>query len=61
MQKESNTQPDLKKGEINHDLFIIDNQKISEKLWKPYLIDDVWRFANVVAKRGNSVQKIRGV
>ena len=39
--KEDNIQPDLMKGEINHDLIKIRNYKDYENLWRPYLIDDV--------------------
>ena len=49
------------KGQINHDLLNIDNYKDYENLWRPYPIDDVLGLAYVIAKHGNSIQKIRGV
>ena len=60
-QKGYNIQPDLMKGEINHDLINIGNYKEYENLWRPYLIDDVLGLANVIAKHGNSIQIITGV
>ena len=61
IQKEYNIQPDIIKGEINHDLFNIGIYKDYEILWRPYLIDDVPRLAYVIAKHGNRIQKITGV
>ena len=61
IQKEYNIKPDLMKGEIDHDLINIGNYKKYENLWRPYLIDDVLGLAYVVAKHGNSIQKITGV
>ena len=55
---EYNSQPDLMKGEINHDLIIIVNYKDYDDLWRSYLKDDVLGLAFVVAKHGNSIQKI---
>ena len=49
------------KVEINHDLINIGNYKDYENLWRPYLIDDVLGLAYVIAKHGNSIQKITGV
>ena len=40
-QKEYDIQPQLFKGEIDHILITLSNYKEHEKLWKPYLIDDV--------------------
>ena len=61
IQKEYNIQPGLMKGEINHDLINIGNYKDYENLWRPYLIDCVLGLAYVIAKHGNSIQKITGV
>ena len=61
IRKEYNIQPDLKKGEISHDLISIGKCKAYEILWKPYLKDDVLGLAYVIAKHGNSIQKITGV
>ena len=61
IQKEYNIQPDLMKGEINNDLNNISNYKDYENLWRPFLIDDVLGLAHVLAKHGNSIQKITGV
>ena len=41
IQKEYNIQPDLMKGEIDHDLINISNYRDYKNLWRPYLIDDV--------------------
>ena len=60
IQKEYNIQPDLMKSEINHDLINIDNSKDYENLWRAYLLDDVLGLSYVVAKHGNSIQKITG-
>ena len=49
------------KGEINHDLINIVNNKNYENLCRAYLIDDVLALAYVVAKHGKSIQKITGV
>ena len=49
------------KGEINHELINIGNYKDYENSWRPYLIDDVIGLAYVIAKHGNSIQKITGV
>ena len=49
------------KGEIDHDLINISNYRDYENLCRPYLIDDVLGLAYVVAKHGNSIQKITGV
>ena len=59
--KEYTIQPDLMKGEVNHDLINIVNYKDYENLWRPYLIDDVLGLAYVVAKHAKSIQKITGV
>ena len=61
IQKEYNIQRQLIKGEIDHNLITLSNYKEHEKLWKPYLIDDVLGLAAVVAKHGNKIQKITGV
>ena len=61
IQKEYNIQPQLIKGEIDHNLKTLSKYKEHEKLWKPYLVDNVLRLAAVVAKHGNKVQKITGV
>ena len=61
IQKEYNIQPDLRKGEINHDLIKIRNYKDYENLWRLYLIDDVVGLAYVIAKHGNGIQIITGV
>ena len=61
IQKEYNIQPQLIKGEIDHNLINLSNYKEHEKLWKPYLIDDVLGLAAVVAKHGNKIQKITAV
>ena len=61
IQKEYNIQPQLIKGEIDQSLITLSNYKEHEKLWKPYLIDDVLGLAAVVAKHGNKIQKITGV
>ena len=61
IQKANNIQPDLMKGEIDHDLINISNYKEYENLWNPYLKDDVVGLAYVVAKHGISIQKITGV
>ena len=53
IQKEYNIQPQLIKGEIDHNLITLSNYKEHEQLWKPYLIDDVLGLAAVVAKHGN--------
>ena len=60
-QKEYNIQPDLMKGEINQDLINIALYKDYENLWRLYFIDDVLGLAYVLAKHGNSIQKITGV
>ena len=61
IQKEYNIQAQLIKGEIDHNLITLSNYKEHEKLWKPYLIDDVLGLAAVVAKHGNKIHKITGV
>ena len=61
IQKEYNFQPQLIKGELDHNSITLLNYKEHEKLWKPNLIDDVLRLASVVAKHGNKIQKITGV
>ena len=61
IQKEYNIQPQLVKSEINHNLIALSNCKEHEKLWNPYLIDDVLGLAAVVAKHINKIQKITGV
>ena len=61
IQKEYNVQPQLIKGEIDHNLKTSSNYKEHEKLWKPYLIDDVLGLTAVLAKHGNKIQKITGV
>ena len=45
-------------GDIDHNLINIGNYKDHGKLWKPYLVDDVFGLANVVARNGCNVQKI---
>ena len=60
-QNEYNIQPDLMKGEINQDLINIALYKDYENLWRLYFIDDVLGLAYVLAKHGNSVQKITAV
>ena len=57
IQKEYKIQPELMKGEINHDLITIANYKDYENLWRPYLKEDVLELAYVIAKHGNSIQK----
>ena len=61
IQTKYNIQPDLMKGEINHDLINIGKYEDNENLWRPILIDDVLGLAYVNAKHGNSVQKSTGV
>ena len=61
IQKEYNIQPDLMKGEIDHDLISIGNYKDYENLWRPYLKDDVLALAYVPTKHGNSIHKITRV
>ena len=61
LQKAYNIQPELMKGEIDHDLINISEYKDYENLRRPYLIDDVLGLAYVVAKYGNSFQKNTGV
>ena len=61
IQKEYNVQPQLIKGEIDHNLITLSNYKEHENIWKPYLIDDVLGLAVVVAKHGNKIQKLTGV
>ena len=61
IQKEYSKQPHLLKSEIDQNLITLSTYKKHEKLWKPYLMDDVLGLAYVVAKHGNSVQKITGV
>ena len=61
IQKEYNIQPNLKKGESDHDSLNIGNYKGYENLWRPYLIEDVLGLPYVVAKHGNSIQEITGV
>ena len=55
IQKEYNIQPQLIKGEIDHNLITLSNYEPHEKIWKPYLVDDVLRLAAVVAKHGNKI------
>ena len=52
IQKEYNIQPQLIKGEIDHNLKTLSNYKEHENIWKPYLIDNVLGLAVVVAKHG---------
>ena len=61
IEKEYNIQPQLIKGEIDHNLITLSNYKQHEKIWKPYLKDDVLGLVAVVAKHGNKIQKITGV
>ena len=61
IQKEYNIQPQPIKGEIDHNLKTLSNYKEHEKVWKPYLIDDVLGIAAVVAKHDNKIQKVTGV
>ena len=49
------------KGEINHDLINIGKYKDYENLRRRYVKDDVLGLAYVIAKHGNSIQKIAGV
>ena len=49
------------KREINHDLFNFANYKDYESLCRTYFIDDVLGLPFVIAKHGNSIQKITGV
>ena len=49
------------KGEINHDSIKIGNCKDYDNLRKPYLIEVVLGLEYVIAKHGNSIQKITGV
>ena len=51
----------FKKVEISLDLTNIGTYKDFENLRGPYLIDDVLGLAYVIAKHGNSIQKITGV
>ena len=48
-------------GEINQDLINIGNYKDYENVWRPYFIDDVLGLAYLIAKHGNSIQKLTGV
>ena len=57
IQKEYNIQPDLVKGEINHDLYSIGIYRVYENLWKPYLKDEVLGLGYAIAKHGNSIGK----
>ena len=57
IQKEYNIQPQIIKGEIDHNLITLSNYKEHENIWKPYLIDDISGLAAVVAKHGNKIQK----
>ena len=57
IQKDYIIQPQLIKGEIDHILITLSNYKEHEKIWNPYLIDDVLGLATVVAKHGNKVKK----
>ena len=57
IQKESGRQPQLLKGEMDHNDITLSNYREREKFWKPYLIDDVLGLAAVVAKHGNKIQK----
>ena len=57
-QKEYKIQPNLMRGEIDHDVINISNYKDYENSWEHYLIDDVVGLAFVVAKHGNHIQKI---
>ena len=61
IQKESGIEPQLLKGEMDHNDITLSNYREREKFWKPYLIDDVLGLAAVVAKHGNKIQKITGV
>ena len=61
IQKEYNIQPQLFRGEIDHNLLTLSHYKEHEKLLKPCLIDDVLGVASVVAKLGNKIQRITGV
>ena len=58
IQKEYNIQRDLIKGEMNHELINVGIYKNYEYY---FLIDDVLGLAYVVAKHGNSIQKITDV
>ena len=61
IQKEYNFQTQRIKCEIGHNLTTLLNYKEHEKLWKPYLIDNVIGLASVVAKDGNKIQSVTGV
>ena len=61
IQKEYNIQPQLIKGEIDHNLITLSNYKEREHLWKPYLVDDVLGLAAVIARHGNKIQQLTGV
>ena len=61
IQKEHNMQPQLLKGERAHELIRLSNYEEHEKLWKPYLIDDVLGLVYAVSKHGKSLRKITGV
>ena len=45
----------------DHNKITSSNYKEHDKLWKPYLVDDVLGLAAVVAKHGNKIQKVTGV
>ena len=56
IQKEYKIQPDLMKGEINHN---ISNYKEYESSWKLYLIDDVLGLAYLVVNTLNITKKLQ--
>ena len=61
IQNEYNIQPQLFTGEIDQNLITLSHYKEHEKLWKPYLVDNMLGLASVVAKHGNKIQRITGV
>ena len=60
IQREYNIQPELLGGELDHGLNNIGKYNGYENLWRPYLVDDVWGLAYMVAKHGNNYQKNTG-
>ena len=61
IKKEYKIQPNLMKGEIDHNVINISNFEDYENSWKSYIRNDVLGLAFVVAKHGNHIQNITDV
>ena len=61
IQKEYDIQPQLLKGELDHNDITLSNYKEREQFWKPNLVDDMLGLGAVAARHANKIQKLTGV